>query len=89
MANALAQQGKHAEALALLNDAVAGLKGPEAVNANVRIVLLAEAIKDYTRAIAACDAILSAPEIVADPRNTNYFSQKKAEQEDTLAASKK
>lgn len=89
MANALAQQGKQAEALALLNGVVADLKGPEAVNANVRIALLAEATRDYARAIAACDAILSAPEIVADPRNTNYYGQKKAELEDTLAASGK
>ncbi len=88
MANALAMQEKHAEALALLSGVVADLKGAEAVNANIRISLLAEAVGDYARAIAACDAILASPEGSSDPRTVNQFGQKKAELEDRLAASK-
>ena len=86
MANALAQQEKHAEALGVLNAALPGLQGPEAINANMRIILLAEVIGDYARAIAACDAILATPEAAADPGAMSRFGQKKAELEEKLSA---
>ncbi|MCL1940084.1 MAG: tetratricopeptide repeat protein [Desulfovibrionaceae bacterium] len=89
MANALAQQGKYADALSLLNAALPDLKGPEAINANMRIILLAEVLGDYARAIAACDAILTTPEAAADVSAMNRFGQKKAELEAKLSALKK
>jgi len=89
MAGALAQQEKYAEALALLNGALAGLKEPDAINVNMRIVLLAEALGDYPRAIAACDAILSTAEAAANPGSLNQYGQKKAELEEKLSAAKK
>jgi len=79
MANALAQQEKNAEALSLLNAALPDLKGPEAINANIRIILLAEVIGEYARAIAACDAILATPEAAGDISAMNRFGQKRAE----------
>lgn len=89
MANALALQEKYAEALNVLEAAVPELQGPEAVNVNMRIALLAEVAGEYARAIAACDAILASPEAAADPRMLNLFGQKKAELEETLSASGK
>ena len=89
MANALAQQGKHADGLSLLNAALPDLKGPEAINANMRIILLAEVLGDYARAIAACDAILATPEAATDVAAINRFGQKKAELEGKLSALKK
>jgi tetratricopeptide (TPR) repeat protein len=86
MANALAQQEKYAEALGLLNAALPELKGPEAINANIRIILLAEVTKDYARAIAACDAILATPEAAGDISAMNRFGQKRAELQEKLSA---
>jgi tetratricopeptide (TPR) repeat protein len=87
MANALAQQEKYADALGLLNAALPELRGPEAINANIRIILLAEVTGDYARAIAACDAILSTPEAVGDISAMNRFGQKRAELQEKLSAS--
>ena len=86
MANALAQQERYADALALLNAALPELQGPKAINANIRIVLLAEVIGDYARAIAACDAILSTPEAAGDISAMNRFGQKRAELQEKLSA---
>lgn len=88
MANALAQQGKYADALAVLDKALPKLKGAETINANVRISLLAEAAGDYARAVKACDAILASPEAIPDARTMDQFGQKKAWLEDKLTASK-
>ena len=86
MANALAQQERYADALSLLNAILPELKGPEAVNVNMRIILLAEVTGDYARAIAACDAILATPEALGDTSAMNRFGQKKAELEEKLSA---
>jgi len=86
MANALAQQEKYADALSLLNAALPELKGPEAINANIRIISLAEVTGNYARAIAACDAILATPEAAGDISAMNRFGQKRAELQEKLSA---
>jgi len=86
MANALAQQEKYADALGILNAALPELRGLEAINANIRIISLAEVTGDYARAIAACDAILATPEAASDSTAINRFGQKKAELQEKLSA---
>lgn len=62
MANSLAAQGKLQEAVDLLASRVSGFSGQEALNMQQRIASLAEAAGDTKRALAACDAIINAPE---------------------------
>jgi tetratricopeptide (TPR) repeat protein len=65
MASALAEQGKKREALDLLASA-AGLPGPDQSLVNERIILLAEALEQYDRAIMACEAVAAAAPPFAD-----------------------
>jgi hypothetical protein len=66
MAGALARQGKHKEALNLLNGTVKNLDGMNRVSVNLRIVLLAELLGENDRALAALDSLLARPESGAD-----------------------
>lgn len=85
MANALTAQGKHREALNVLDKASASLRQPDIADINMRIVLLAEYLGDYERALPACDAIIAAdenpllsgtPGTFTDPK---FWKQKKTE----------
>lgn len=85
MANALTAQGKRREALAVLDKVSASLRRPDITDINMRIVLLAEHLGDYERALLACDAIIAAgenplangaPGTFTDPK---FWKQKKTE----------
>lgn len=78
MASALSGQGKAKEALALLDGLSANLSQADSMLVNSQIVSLAEALGDYTRALAACDALTKLPDTIAD---VNFWTQKKAELE--------
>lgn len=83
MAAILADQGKYKEALALLSGIAGDLSGGNLISVNTRIVLLAEVVGDYHRALAACEAILSDPQAVSE---SVIWAQKKGELEAKLAA---
>ncbi len=85
MAQALIDQGKPKEALALLDGISSGLAKADALNVNNRIVLLAESLGDYKRAIAACDAVLGDPELAGQG---GLWLQKKTALQQRLAAAK-
>jgi tetratricopeptide (TPR) repeat protein len=87
MANALAAQGKYREALDVLEGLSLAPNNPEALAVQSHILLLAEILEDYPRAIVACDALLSTPG--ADPNEAGIWSQKKAELEKKAAGAVK
>lgn len=83
MSGALSMQGKHKEALDLLAGAASGMKGLDSVNINGRILLLAESLGDYRRALAACDVLLGQE---LHPQESALWSQKRAELEGKIKA---
>lgn len=85
MANALAAQGKYREALDVLEGVSSGSRNLDVLLVQSHILLLAEVLGDYKRAVAACDAMLSAPD--ADADEARIWSQKKAELEEKAAES--
>ena len=85
MVQALIAQEKYKEALGLLEGISSKTNVADVVNVNSQIIVIAENLGDYKRAIAACDTILSQPELVTD---MNLWSQKKAALEQEAAAKK-
>jgi predicted negative regulator of RcsB-dependent stress response len=66
MAGALAAQGKRREALDALEALVPGLPEQDLAAVSERIVLLAEALGDFDRAIVACEAIAAREALAGD-----------------------
>ena len=75
MADALSLQKKDKEALDLLESASGKLKNHEIPLINARIVLLAENLGDYDKAMAACDTLISKS---SDPKDMSMWMQKRA-----------
>ncbi len=84
MADARSSQGKYEDALRLLEGVAASAKPAEVSLVNSRIVFLAESLKNYSRAILACDAMIGK---VGGETDTQMWSQKKMELEQKAAAS--
>ncbi|MDR1490958.1 MAG: hypothetical protein LBS65_10890 [Desulfovibrio sp.] len=76
MAGALAAQEKYREAVDALERVAGELKGEEAGMVYSRIVILAELLGDYKRAVAACDALINQPGF---PAGSEIWVQKKLE----------
>lgn len=85
MADALSAQEKYKEALALLDGISGKLKSPDIAPVNSRIVLLAENLEDYARAMTACDALLGLP---GSQMDVAMWSQKKTVLEQKAAKEK-
>ncbi|MDR2076114.1 MAG: DUF4381 domain-containing protein [Desulfovibrio sp.] len=73
MAEALAAQEKKREALDLLEALVPGLPEYDLAAVNERIVLLAEALGNFDRAILACEAIVARESLAG---NADFWLQK-------------
>lgn len=75
MADALSLQKKDKEALDLLESVSNRLKNHEVPLVNARIVLLAENLGNYDKAMAACDTLISKS---SDPKDMSMWMQKRA-----------
>lgn len=75
MSDALSVQKKDKEALELLESVSGKLKSHEILLVNARIVLLAENLGDYDKAMAACDTLISKS---SDPKDMSMWMQKRA-----------
>ena len=75
MSDALSVQNKDKEALEALETVADKLKPNEITMVNARIVLLAENIGDYSRAMSACDTLISKS---SDPKDMSMWMQKRA-----------
>lgn len=81
-AQALVELDRENEAMEVL-ESISGKLGPyDVVNVNSRIAILAENMGNYDRAIAACEAIVSAPEA----GDTSFWMQKIASLRQKAAA---
>lgn len=76
MSGALAEQGKYKEALAPLEEIAPTLEGQNVILVNTRIAAFAELAGDYSRAIAACDAMIASPNVGEDGK---FWMQKRNE----------
>lgn len=84
MANSLSARKQYREALEVLDSLTGKLKPLDIANVNIHIVLLAELLGDYKRAIEACDVIIREPSV--EPIEVKLWVQKKAELEQKLPA---
>ncbi|MDR0827940.1 MAG: hypothetical protein LBN33_08730 [Desulfovibrio sp.] len=82
MSGALAAQEKYREAIDALEAVAGGLKGGEAGNVYSRMVILAELLGDYKRAVAACDSLAGAG---GDTADAMFWTQKKLDLEEKIA----